>query len=86
MVKGMYSSYDNVSGVYGIPMLDLNNATAIRNFIVGVKDANVCYVKDLALYKVGEFDDSTGELIPCKPEFLINGTSALVDGKELDEL
>jgi hypothetical protein len=47
--------------------------------------------EDFTLFKVGEFNDGTGELVPCVPEKLINGAEAVaqsrkVNGAQLEEV
>lgn len=60
----MYSIFDKVAGVYSEPFLSLNEATAFRRFQWQMQQSAMV-AGDCALYKVGDFNLDTGEIIPC---------------------
>lgn len=66
---GVYSFQDIKAQTFGNPFYAVNNQTAIR-ILSGVLYANDSYIarfpEDYKLYKIGEFDDSTGRLIPLE--------------------
>lgn len=58
----MFSVYDTVAQVFNKPVFDLNNASAIRGFTMGLQDNS--NKTDYELYRIGEFDDSNGTFTP----------------------
>lgn len=60
MKQSIYSIYDTVAQVFNKPFTDHNNATAIRSFTASVE--NQKHKDDYALYLLGEFDDSNGQI------------------------
>lgn len=69
---GLYSIRD-VKSSYMQVLTDHNDATAIRGFkqAVMVPDSLMAlHPTDFALYRVGQFDADTGEIIACTPELL----------------
>lgn len=66
----IYSIYDKVAGVYAQPFLSQNDATAQRQFNYQMQNSAMV-AGDCALYKIGEFDISTGQILPCV-EFICN--------------
>ncbi len=66
MLFGLYSIRDVKSG-FMTPVVEENDAVALRNFSHAVQNSDsvlFTHFKDFALYKVGMFDNETGELIP----------------------
>lgn len=64
---------------FGAPCLDINDASARRNFAFAINNNNDTMSftpKDYDLYKLGEFDHETGafDLLPC-PTMVVAGTS-----------
>ena len=74
MVLIVCSVLDVKAAAYATPFFVPNESMAIRSFGDAVCDSNSFLAKhpeDYQLYKVGEFDDNAGALVPCsKPEFL----------------
>ena len=69
----LYSIYDRKSGNYGTPFSSYNDDTAQRDFLGFCGEvANKYLADDLELYKVGQFESSSGEVfsVDNKPEFL----------------
>lgn len=75
----VYSYRDNKSeNGFGVPILEENEATAIRRFGFEVNRAGSMMLfspSDFDLYKVGDFDTKKGELTGCVPEFVVSGIS-----------
>lgn len=71
MIYGIYASKDKLVGSYNIPNAVINDDVAKRSFIIAAGKAP--QKNDLELYKIGEFNDSTGELIRKEPELLVKG-------------
>lgn len=58
------------------PTVEQNTEVAIRSFAQMCRDAKTVVnfaPGDFVLYKIGDFDTDTGELIPCAPERLVDG-------------
>lgn len=79
--------FKNVAiGAFTSPVFDDHNpldaAEQLRRSIIIEKDLNVVNrYKNLELYKLGTFDDLSGELITHKPELLLNCVE-VVKGRE----
>lgn len=63
---------DRAADCFGQPMFVVSLGGAIRSFgdEINRKDVNNQLSKhpeDFDLYQIGEFDDNSAELIPCKP-------------------
>ena len=70
-MKKIYCVYDKVSGLYNPPFIAENEATAVRAFNNAMSKSP--FPGDMSLYSLGEFcDDTTGEIIASKPEFVCN--------------
>lgn len=73
----LYTIYDKCSGLYSEPFTSVNDDVAKRRF------KQICVnsptmAGDLQLYKLGEYNSSTGEILlayPLKPEFLEGGVA-----------
>lgn len=61
-MKGLYSIKDVVAEEFGPVFEAVNNGVAIRNFSNVLKETK--YPEDYELYKLGNYDESTGEIIP----------------------
>jgi hypothetical protein len=66
----MYSIYDSVAEVFNKPFVAPNDATAVRAFEGNKEDANI---KDYVLYRVGEWNDASGDCTPCVPQKVFSG-------------
>lgn len=67
MLYNVYSVLD-VNVGYGVPIVQDNDAVAMRNFENGCTDtSSVWYThpSDFSLMCIGSFDSSTGEISPC---------------------
>jgi len=74
MKVAIYSILDNVSGAYGQPQVSQNDGTASRSIKdLMQRDENIRnHANDYALYRIGEFDDNTGTIVPEeKPQLVI---------------
>jgi hypothetical protein len=69
MITGIYAIKDAKSAFMSCTV-DVNDATAIRNFehAVRLPDSILSsHANDFALYKVGVYDDGSGEISPVFP-------------------
>ena len=78
MKRPVYAIRDAATG-FGSPFVDVNDASARRNFAFAVNnngDTMSFAPKDYDLYKLGEFDHESGtfDLLPC-PQMVVAGTS-----------
>lgn len=63
MKCGVYSIRDRKSGIYGSPFYAVNDDCAVRDFDrIATSEANAFIADDLELYKVGIFDNDTGNM------------------------
>jgi hypothetical protein len=75
MMRGLYAVYDRCSRVYDGPIPQANDDTAIRAFTQMCNNPQSTVAQspeDFTLFKVGEFDDATGEVVGLVPEKLIS--------------
>lgn len=75
MVRNYYTIYDAVAGTYGDLMYCLSDDVAKREFINIIRKMHV-NKDDFILYKVGTFDDETGNF---EDDF-----DHIVSGKDVD--
>lgn len=69
MITGLYAIKDAKS-TYMPCTVDVNDATAIRNFENAVRQVNsilASHPNDFALFKVGEYDNESGVISPVFP-------------------
>lgn len=70
MKYGMYSIRDFKTG-FLTPTIDVNDASAMRNFENAVLQNEqtlfFTHPEDYALYRIGDYDSDTGELLPHLP-------------------
>lgn len=80
MIYGVYSIRDVKTG-FMRPSIELNDQAAARDFshaVVNSPDVLSSFAPDFDLYKIGEFDGDSGELIPCQPiQHVISGSAAM---------
>ena len=64
-----------------LPTVDFNNASAMRNFEHAVRHPDSLmksHPNDFGLYRVGSFDNETGEIMPeFPPQFICDATVCL---------
>lgn len=68
MIINYYALYDDVAAKFKNPVPFANDADAVRAFCDAVrrceeKPQDGFYHKDLAMYRVGTFDDGTGQFV-----------------------
>lgn len=76
-LQGVYSVYDQVSCLFGFPVLFPRDAVATRNFVDLVSSSGTVlnsHPADFSLKKIGYFDEHTGEIIPCPIEIIAQGS------------
>ena len=80
MKVSLFAVFDRCSGVYDGPIPGRADAEMVRNFVhmCGNKESKISQSpEDFTLFKVGSWNDGTGELEDMVPEKLINGAEAL---------
>ena len=78
MVYPIYSINDALVG-FQSPTIMNNDAFALRAFSENFSD--VKNPADYSLWKIGDFDSDTGEIIPCVPSVISRATD-FVKGEE----
>lgn len=71
----MYAIYDSVAEVFNSPFVDLNDASAIRQFSFSVNKDNIPDDQrgDFVLYKVAEYNDASGKVEGIEPQRIYSG-------------
>lgn len=79
-MKLVFSVHDRVSDSWQDPILARTEAEACRGFMISCCDPRIpeYYLHDISLYRIGEFDEASGEIIPCKPVRIYFGDAANV--------
>lgn len=70
MIMNAYSFFDVKSGLFSLPFFQIHDNIARRAAQTVASEATSTigqYPEDFVLYRVGQFDDTLGELIPCAP-------------------
>ena len=77
MKLSVYSIHDSAAKAFIQPFFMHNDGLAIRAFQGNVNSKEPNNISEhpdqFTLYKIGEFDDSTGQIITYQPESLGNG-------------
>lgn len=75
----MYSVHDTAAEFYHPPFTAQTDAQASRIFVVSLGD-QFPHRGDFNLYRIGEFDNDGGTLLPCDPpQCVLRGTSIAND-------
>lgn len=78
MIYGMYAIRDTKAG-FGQPIIEANNAVAMRNFYNAFVDKNSVLFnnkKDFDLFKIGEYDSELGLVTGLVHELIAEGVNA----------
>lgn len=89
MKLNAYSLNDKKSRTFAAPFFFHNDAQAIRALVATARDEITTIAKfpeDFDLYRIGSFDDSTGQLETLTPEFLVNAQEILAQFDHHDRL
>ena len=87
MRQGLYAIFDTASGVYDGPLRGQADGVVVRQFCdmaAGSEHPVAQHPEDFTLFKIGYFNDGTGELEGCVPEKLINGAEAVAQGRKVN--
>lgn len=84
----LFSLHDKRAKVFNLPFPERSKETAIRatrGAVNHVDQTNNLYrwPQDYAVYIVGAYDETTGKLIPCEPELIVE-CNTLVETKKED--
>ena len=69
----LYAIFDRKAEVYSQPLFFANDAVCFRTLREALNDANMMMVKhpdDYRLRKIGEFDDTTGAIVPVSVDLV----------------
>lgn len=82
-----YSVYDKKANIYNTPFHAPTDVHAMRTFAMQVNDANKANMlhfapDDFTLYRLGTFDDHTGEFTSETPQVLVEAAYVLKNNKE----
>lgn len=84
MIVNLYSIRDKKASMFLSLAQDTNDETAIRNFTYAMNNSGNIYAfapSDFALYRIGEFDTSTGLITPLAVnELICEGDSVVKKG------
>lgn len=77
-----YSVFDRKANIYNTPFHCPTDVHAMRTFSMQVNDANTANMlnfapEDFQLYRVGRFDDHTGNLISETPQMLVEASKLI---------
>lgn len=78
------SLYDKKAERYGNPFTSINLAVATRDFAAACQDVNspmAKFPKDIELCYIGDFDENSGQIIPCKTIATITAAKEFINGK-----
>lgn len=90
MKNYLYSVFDAKLVVYSRPWPSLNDNAATREFMDAVQDGSNPnnqwhkHPEDFSLFRVGQFDDELGQLIPETPKSLITASGVIANTAQLD--
>ena len=78
MITPMYAVKDELSGIFLSPVMMRNDNEALRAFKSQVNHTDIWKDNpgDFGLYRVGEYNDATGEIVP-EFEKIASGRSVL---------
>ena len=83
----LYAVLDSASGIYDGPVPANADGVAVRNFQNMSRDPNTAIGKNpeyFSLWRVGEWNDATGEIIPEGKECLGYAVDLLIEKETLD--
>lgn len=80
MKYGLYAIRDIKTG-FMTPTMDINDESAVRNFYHSVQNSEgilYTFASDFSLFRIGEFDSDSGQIVPLIPiEFVADGPAAV---------
>lgn len=83
MIKRMYSVYDTVSEIFFAPMIEVNDASAIRSFERSIKVEGVNKL-DYELYYIAEFNDNNGEFEETVKRKIYSGFEMKLESENIE--
>lgn len=81
----IFSVFDSKGAFFGKPFFGMNEGSAIRDFGDGVNDGSIkgnswyAHPEDYSLFRIGTYEDATGEIIPELPKNLITASALKTD-------
>ena len=88
MKVNLYAIFDSASGIYDGPVPGHSDGQMIRSFSdFAVSDEHKIgqHPEDYTLFRVGTWNDGTGELVDTVNEKLINGAEAVANSRQTYE-
>lgn len=79
-MMNLFSIKDIVSDSWQPPVTALHSEEAKRSFILTCVQPSLheMYLRDIHLYHVGTFDETTGLVQPCKPKLVCRGDDPVI--------
>lgn len=87
MIVKLYAVHDTASGVYDGPVPSGADGVAMRNFTNMARDPNTPIGKNpecFSLWRVGTWNDATGEVVPGEPELLAKAIEVIQIDEEIN--
>ena len=75
MTRKVFSVFDVVAKIYGMPFVFVHEGEALRwlsDMVADDRSSLNHHPADYKLYRLGTFDDVSGKFSACEPEFLCN--------------
>lgn len=92
MNSKMYSVFDSKLATFGRPWFQMTDGAALREFADAVNDNSNPnnqwnrHPEDFSLFVIGEFNDQSGEVIPCINKSLVTASSLIRIEREVVDL
>lgn len=84
MKKSIYAVYDKVAEVFNNPFTELNDESAKRAFTAHAETQ--MFKDDYVLYKLGDLNDSSGEIVSDGPEKILAGLEVKMAEQNIPEM
>lgn len=81
MILNVYSVFDAKLAAYNVPFFARTDADANRSFgdlCIDARSRVAQHREDYSLYRLGQFDDETGLLVPSTPVCLMTASAIVV--------
>lgn len=87
MIKTVCSIKDEIADAWMTPQFAMNEQAALRSLMLQLdRDQDFrSVVKDYNLYKIGMFNELTGELEGCAPVLIVAGANIPLNGDSPNE-
>ena len=86
MIVNLYAVYDTATGIYDGPIPGQSDGQMIRKFsdmAVNAETEIGKHPEDFTLFRMGTWNDGTGELVDNTNDKLINGVEAVANSRKV---